>query len=92
MCLSRLQAKFKKVTKSDNLFRPVRNRVHQEIVMDQALREVTLKYVKSPKACPLLIHHSPKARKRTRLGAKLHWNAVTPDHLTKSLVQARDDS
>ena len=26
MCLSRLQAKFKKVTKGDNLFRPVRNR------------------------------------------------------------------
>lgn len=26
MCLSRLQAKFKKITKGDNLFRPVRNR------------------------------------------------------------------
>ena len=39
-----------------------------------------------------LIHHSPKARKRTRLDAKLHWNAVTPDHLTKSLAQAQDDS
>ncbi|MFS2197765.1 hypothetical protein ACCD00_04480 [Pseudomonas sp. Pseusp3] len=26
------------------------------------------------------------------MDAKLHWNAVTPDHPTKSLVQAQDDS
>lgn len=42
--------------------------------------------------CPHLIHYSPKARKRTQLDAKLHWNAVTPDYLTKSFAQARDDS
>ncbi|GGK45632.1 tyrosine-type recombinase/integrase [Pseudomonas koreensis] len=33
-----------------------------------------------------------KARKRSQLDAKLHWNAVTPDYLTKSFTQARDDS
>ena len=38
------------------------------------------------------IHYSPKARKRAQLDAKLHWNAVTPDNLTKSFAQARDDS
>lgn len=33
-----------------------------------------------------------KAQKRTRLDAKLHSNAVTPDYLTKSHAQARYDS
>ncbi|WP_230853142.1 integrase [Pseudomonas fluorescens] len=41
---------------------------------------------------PAPIHHSPKARKRTQLDVKLHWNAVTPDYLSKSLAQARVDS
>ncbi|MHB2059761.1 hypothetical protein [Pseudomonas monsensis] len=29
---------------------------------------------------------------RSQLDAELHWNAVTPDYLTKSFAQARDDS
>ena len=29
---------------------------------------------------------------RSQQDAKLHWNAVTPDYLTKSFAQARDDS
>ncbi|WP_322614028.1 hypothetical protein [Pseudomonas sp. BIC9C] len=60
--------------------------------MGQALREVVLECMKSPMVCPLLIHYSPKARKRPKLDAKLHWSAVTSDHLTKSLAQAQDDS
>ncbi|MBC3209287.1 hypothetical protein HU755_21000 [Pseudomonas sp. SWRI111] len=37
-----------------------------------------------------LTHYSTKARKRSQLDAKLHWNAVTPDYLTKSFAQVRD--
>jgi integrase len=37
-------------------------------------------------------NHSPKARKRIQLDAKLHWNAVTADCLSRSFAQARDDS
>ena len=74
--------------KTQNYGKPV----HLEIVMGQALREVVLECMRSPVACPHLIHYSPKARKRSRLDAKLHWNAVTPDYLTKSFAQARDDS
>jgi hypothetical protein len=48
--------------------------------------------MKSPMVCPLLIHYSPKARKHPQLDAKLHWNAVTSDHLTKSPAQAQGDS
>ncbi|WP_332847593.1 tyrosine-type recombinase/integrase [Pseudomonas lactucae] len=74
--------------KTQNYGKPV----HLEIVMGQALREVVLDCMKSPVVCPYLIHYSPKARKRTQLDAKLHWNAVTADYLTKSFAQARDDS
>jgi integrase len=74
--------------KTQNYGKPV----HLEIVMGQALREVVLECVRSPVVCPYLIHYSPKARKRTQLDAKLHWNAVTADYLTKSFAQARDDS
>ena len=42
--------------------------------------------------CPYLIHYIPKARRRKQLDTKLHWNAVTPDYLTKAFSQARDDS
>lgn len=66
--------------------------VHLEIVMGPALREVVMECMKSPVVCPYLIHYSPKARKRAQLDAKLHWNAVTPDYLTKSFALARDDS
>ena len=47
-----------------------------------------------PKACAIVttLHYSPKARKRSQLDAKLHWNAVTADYLTQSFAQARDDS
>ncbi|RJG10975.1 recombinase XerD [Pseudomonas cavernicola] len=74
--------------KTQNYGKPV----HLEIVMGQALREVVLECIKSPVVCPYLIHYSPKARKREQLDAKLHWNAVTPDYLTKAFAQARDDS
>jgi len=74
--------------KTQNYGKPV----HLEIVMGQALREVIIECMKSPVVCPYLIHYSPKARKRAQLDAKLHWNAVTPDYLTKSFAQARDDS
>lgn len=74
--------------KTQNYGKPV----HLEIVMGQALREVVLECLKSPVVCPYLIHYSPKARKRAQLDAKLHWNAVTADYLTKSFAQARDDS
>ena len=74
--------------KTQNYGKPV----HLEIVMGAALREVVLECLKSPVVCPYLIHYSPKARKRTQLDAKLHWNAVTADYLTKSFAQARDDS
>ena len=74
--------------KTQNYGKPV----HLEIVMGQALREVVLECMKSPVVCPYLIHYSPKARKRSQLDAKLHWNAVTADYLTKSFAQARDDS
>lgn len=74
--------------KTQNYDKPV----HLEIVMGQALREVVMECVRSPVVCPYLIHYSPKARKRTQLDAKLHWNAVTADYLTKSFAQARDDS
>jgi integrase len=60
--------------------------------MGQALREVVQECMRSPVACPYLIHYSPKARKRTQLDPKLHWNAVTADYLTKSFTQARNDS
>lgn len=68
--------------KTQNYGKPV----HLEIVMGQALREVVLECVRSPVVCPYLIHYSPKARKRTHLDAKLHWNAVTADYLTKSFA------
>lgn len=74
--------------KTQNYGKPV----HLEIVMGQAPREVVLECVRSPVVCPHLIHYSPKARKRTQLDAKLHWNAVTADYLTKPFAQARDDS
>jgi hypothetical protein len=51
--------------------------VHLEIIMGQALREVVLECIKSPVVCPYLIHYSPKARKRSKLDAKLNWNTVT---------------
>jgi integrase len=60
--------------------------------MGQALREVVLECMRSPVVCPYVIHYPPKARKRKQLDAKLHWNAVTADYLTKSFTQARDDS
>lgn len=66
--------------------------IHLEIVMGQALREVVLECVRSPVVCPYLIHYIPKARRRKQLDTKLHWNAVTPDYLTKAFSQARDDS
>lgn len=66
--------------------------IHLEVVMGSALREVILECVRSPVVCPYLIHYSPKARKREQLDAKLHWNAVTPDYLTKAFAKARDDS
>ncbi|WP_434703139.1 tyrosine-type recombinase/integrase [Pseudomonas sp. Z1-12] len=74
--------------KTQNYGKPV----HLEIAMGQALREVVGECMRSPVVCPYLIHYSPKARKRSQLDAKLHWNAVTPDYLTKSFAQARDDS
>ncbi|WP_214510516.1 tyrosine-type recombinase/integrase [Pseudomonas brassicacearum] len=74
--------------KTQNYGKPV----HLEIAMGQALREVVAECMRSPVVCPYLIHYSPKARKRSQLDAKLHWNAVTPDYLTKSFAQARDDS
>jgi integrase len=74
--------------KTQNYEKPV----HLEIVMGQALREVVMECMKSPVVCPYLIHYSPKARKRSQLDAKLHWNSVTADYLTKSFAQARDDS
>lgn len=66
--------------------------IHLEVVMGSALRAVILECVRSPVVCPYLIHYSPKARKREQLDAKLHWNAVTPDYLTKAFAKARDDS
>ena len=57
--------------------------IHLEIVMGQALREVVLECIRSPVVCPYLIHYIPKARRRKQLDTKLHWNAVTPDYLTK---------
>ncbi|WP_282382064.1 MULTISPECIES: tyrosine-type recombinase/integrase [unclassified Pseudomonas] len=74
--------------KTQNYGKPV----HLEIAMGPALREVVAECMRSPVVCPYLIHYSPKARKRSQLDAKLHWNAVTPDYLTKSFAQARDDS
>ena len=66
--------------------------MHLEIAMGPALREVDAERLRSPVVCPYLIHYSPKAPKRSQLDDKLHWNAVTPDYLTKSFAQARDDS
>lgn len=66
--------------------------IHLEVLMGSALRAVILECVRSPVVCPYLIHYSPKARKREQLDAKLHWNAVTPDYLTKAFAKARDDS
>ncbi|PVZ55538.1 hypothetical protein C9422_21205 [Pseudomonas sp. B1(2018)] len=60
--------------------------------MGQSLREAMLERKKSPGVCPYLTHHSPKARKRSQLDAKLHWNAVTADYLTKSFARAWNDS
>lgn len=74
--------------KTQNYGKPV----HLEIVMGQALRDVVQECMRSPVVCPYLIHYSPKARKRTQLDAKVHWNAMTADYLTKSFAQARDDS
>jgi integrase len=74
--------------KTQNYGKPV----HLEIVMGQALRDVVIECIRSPVVCPYLIHYSPKARKRSQLDAKLHWNAVTADYLTKSFAQARDES
>lgn len=66
--------------------------IHLEIVMGEALRAVVIECMRSPVVCPYLIHYSPKARKREQLDAKLHWNAVTPDYLTKEFAKARDGS
>lgn len=66
--------------------------IHLEVVMGSALRAVILECARSPVVCPYLIHYSPKARKREQLDAKLHWNAVTPDYLTKAFAKARDES
>jgi integrase len=71
--------------KTQNYGKPV----HLEIVMGHALRGVVLECVRSPVVCPNLIHYSPKARKRTQLDAKLHWNAETADYLTKSFALAQ---
>lgn len=74
--------------KTQNYGKPV----HLEILMGEALRDVVPECAESPVVCPYLIHYSPKACKRTRLAAKLRWNAVTADYLTRSSAQARDDS
>ncbi|WP_426236693.1 tyrosine-type recombinase/integrase [Pseudomonas sp. TWP3-2] len=60
--------------------------------MAPALREFVAECMRSPVACPYLTHYSPKARKRSQLDSTPYWSAVTPDYLTKSFAQARDDS
>jgi integrase len=66
--------------------------IHLEIVMGDELRAVVLECMRSPVVCPYLIHYSPKTRKRSQLDAKLHWNSVTADHLTKEFAKACDGS
>jgi integrase len=66
--------------------------IHLEIVMGEELRAVVLECMRSPVVCPYLIHYQPKTRKRSQLDAKLHWNAVTADHLTKEFAKACDGS
>jgi integrase len=68
------------------------NPVHLEIVMGAELRGVVLECMRSPVVCPYLIHYPAKARRRGQLDAKLHWNAVTPDYLTREFSRVRDES
>lgn len=60
--------------------------------MGAALRVGVSECIQSPVVCPYLINCTPKKRSRKQLDAKLHWNAVTPNYLTKEFAKARDDS
>ncbi len=66
--------------------------INLEIEMGEALREAIIACMKSPIVCPYLISCTPKRRIRKQMDAKLHWNAVTPDYLTKEFAKARDES
>lgn len=66
--------------------------INLEIEMGAALREAVVACMKSPIVCPYLLSCIPKRRIRKQMDAKLHWNAVTPDYLTKEFAKARDES
>lgn len=66
--------------------------INLEIEMGEALREAIIACMRSPIVCPYLISCTPKRRIRKQMDAKLHWNAVTPDYLTKEFAKARDES
>lgn len=72
--------------KSENYDTPI----HLEIIMGSALREVIIECMTSPVVCPYLVSCIPRARRRKQLSKKLHWNAVTPDFLSKSFTKARN--
>ena len=74
--------------KSQNYDTPI----HLEIIMGSALRAVIIECITSPVVCPYLVNCVPKTRCRQPSGKKPHWNAVTPDFLTKSFTKARNDA
>ncbi len=40
---------------------------------------------------PFVVHYKPKSRQRKHMDAKPHWTYVTPDHLTKTFKDVRDE-
>lgn len=70
--------------------RTYENPVYIEICMGQRLYDVVMAAIRSPIACPFLIHYQPLTRRRAALNAKPHPFAVLEDYLTKEYAKVRD--
>lgn len=87
---SQVDAQRNTITILQRKSRNYRNPVHLEIVMAGELRDAVAACLRSPIACPYLIHARPLRMTRQARESKPHPFAVTPSHLTREFARVRD--